>query len=148
MLETAPTSPKYRFRVEIDGLTAGTFLAVTGLGSSIEVVDYREGAEESSPTKKLPGRVSFPNVVLKFGSFEKNQLFEWHAQWLADPAKGTKKVCRITLLDSAAKSVRAWQLMNAWPAKWTGPTLDADGNDVPVEILELACDRIEQVEMG
>jgi hypothetical protein len=38
--------------------------------------------------------------------------------------------------------------MNAWPAKWTGPALDAEGNDAPVETLELACDRIEQVKVG
>jgi phage tail-like protein len=98
--------------------------------------------------KKLPGRVSFPNVVLKFGSFAKNQLLEWHAQWLADPAKFTRKVCRITLLDAAGKPVKAWQLTNAWPAKWTGPALDAEGNDPPIEALELVCDRIEQVGVG
>jgi len=35
----------------------------TGLGSHIEVVEYREGADPLT-VRKTPGRVSYPDIVL------------------------------------------------------------------------------------
>ncbi|MBV8935209.1 MAG: phage tail protein, partial [Alphaproteobacteria bacterium] len=31
-----------------------------------------------------------------------------------------------------------WNFINAWPAKWTGPTFNAESNDIAIETLELA----------
>src|SRR5712692_5425756 len=39
----------------------------------------------------------------------------------------------------------ALEFFNAWPSKWTGPTLNAKGNDVAIEELTLTCERQEQV---
>ena len=43
----------FNFRVEIDGITVAEFSEVSGLGASIDVIEYRTGGD---PTiRKLPG---------------------------------------------------------------------------------------------
>jgi phage tail-like protein len=37
-----------------------------------------------------------------------------------------------------------WNFFNAWPTKWDGPDFTAKGNDVAIETLELAVERIER----
>jgi hypothetical protein len=32
----------------------------------------------------------------------------------------------------------------AWPKKWTGPELNADGTDVPIDTLELTSEGVQQ----
>jgi phage tail-like protein len=56
----------FRFRVEIDGIQRVGFMECTGLGWHIEVVEYREAGDPSS-VRKLPGKVSYPDIRLKMG---------------------------------------------------------------------------------
>jgi phage tail-like protein len=44
----------------------------------------------------------------------------------------------ITVLDAAGEVVCSWGLTDAYPVKWTGPSLDAGGRQVAFETLELA----------
>ena len=57
----------YNFVVELDGQIIAGFKEVSGLDSKIEVIDYREGGEKFFPVRKLPGKVTFSNIVLKTG---------------------------------------------------------------------------------
>ena len=36
-----------------------------------------------------------------------------------------------------------WHLRDAWPVKFEGPTLNATGNEVAIETLELAHEGLE-----
>jgi hypothetical protein len=49
----------------------------------------------------------------------------------------------VVLLDEQGDPVARWNLRRAWPAKWSGPSLDALGNEVAIESLELAHEGIE-----
>ncbi|TWW09192.1 hypothetical protein E3A20_16770, partial [Planctomyces bekefii] len=57
----------YNFIVELDGEQIAGFKEVSGLDSKIEVIDYREGGEKFFPNRKLPGKVTYSNIVLKTG---------------------------------------------------------------------------------
>ena len=67
----------FRFLVEIDGIQQAAFMECTGLGSKIEVVDYREGSEPPT-VRKIPGKVSYPDIVLKWGVTKSRDLYNWH----------------------------------------------------------------------
>ena len=67
----------FRFRVEIDGVTQAGFTECTGLGSRVEVIEYREGGDPTA-VRKLPGRVSYPDVMLKWGVTDSRELYNWH----------------------------------------------------------------------
>jgi phage tail-like protein len=131
----------FNFVVEIDGVEAGGFSEVDLPSGEIEVIEYREGADRVSSSRKLPGRVKYANVVLKRGIAGRLELYDW---WKAvrDGALQRRNVS-ITLLDEARNPVQRWGLRDAWPAKLDYSRLDARGNEVAIETLELAHEGFE-----
>jgi phage tail-like protein len=107
----------------------------------IEVIEYREGSDRVSTARKLPGLAKYPNVVLKRGISGRPDLFDW---WNS-VRNGTpdRRNVTITLLDEQRSPVQRWLLRNAWPAKIHFGTLQARGNDVVIETLELAHEGFE-----
>src|SRR4051812_7875128 len=72
----------FHFLLEIDGIVQGGFSECTGYGSSVEVIEYREGGDLAS-VRKLPGRATFPDITLKWGLTDSHELYDWHATGLA-----------------------------------------------------------------
>ena len=58
------------FTIEVLGLTLGTFSAVKGLELSVDVLEYREGGI-NDVVHRLPGAVTYPNLVLTSGLDER-----------------------------------------------------------------------------
>jgi phage tail-like protein len=133
----------FRFLVEIEGITQAGFSECSGFGSEVEVIEYREGGEPTS-VRKLPGRVRYPNITLKWGVTDSRELYDWHRAVLQGQIQ-RKRGAIVLLDDSGAPKVR-WVFSNAWPSKWDGPDLCAKGNDVAIETLVITCEGIELVE--
>jgi len=57
----------FNFRVEIDGIQRGGFREASGLDSSQDPVEYREGNEKPLTARKLPGLNKYSNISLKWG---------------------------------------------------------------------------------
>jgi phage tail-like protein len=131
----------FNFRVEIDGIPAAQFAEVVVPAAEIAVVEYREGADKASVARKLPGRVSYGNVVLRRGITADLSLYEWFRA-VADGDFQPRNVM-IVLLDAQRQDVRRWLARDAWPTKYDGPTLNATNNEVAIEAMELAVERIE-----
>jgi phage tail-like protein len=131
----------FRFRVEIDGIQQAGFMECAGLGSQVEVVEYREGGDSTS-VRKLPGKVSYPDITLKWGITDSQELYQWHLDVIRGQLQ--RKNGSVVLLDAQGNQKLRWNFFNAWPCKWVGPTLNAKGTDVAIEELTLACERQEQ----
>jgi phage tail-like protein len=130
----------FPFRVEIDGLVASGFSEVSGLSAEAQVIEYREGADMTS-TRKLPGLIKYPNVTLKRGITDSRELFDW---WKAVVnGKVQRRNVAIILLDDDRTEVLRWALYEAWIAKIEFGDLQAKGNDVAIESIELAHERLE-----
>ena len=125
----------FNFLVEIDGITRAAFHEVSGFDSTIDVIEHREGGENTT-VRKLPGMTKHSNIVLKWGMTDDQELYQWHR----DVVNGTvqRRNGSIVLLDRRGQEVARWNFFKAWPAKWTGPSLTAEGTDVSIEQLELA----------
>lgn len=123
------------FLVEIDGITRAGFRECSGLDSSQDVVEYREG-NDGHTTRKLPGLVKYANITLTRGLTDDAQLWEWRKK--AMDGKVERKNGSIVLLDDTGTETLRWNFVNGWPTKWTGPTLNASGNEVAIETLEIA----------
>jgi phage tail-like protein len=141
MAERADPFPLYNFIVEIEGVSVAGFLEVSGLESSIEVIEYREGTEKSFNNRKLPGLVKYANVVLKSGVTKDKSIYDWHKECVAGVVK--RRAVRIVLLDRTSNPIRAWRLREVWPAKYAGPTLNATANEVAIETIELVHEGID-----
>ena len=130
------------FRVEIVGITTASFSQVQGLEASIDVIEYRAG-NSALNMEKLPGLFKTADVILKRGLTLDLSLWNWIRS--AMTGNLIRTVVLITLLDQSDKPVLIWNLNNAWPKKWTGPTLNAGSSEVAMEELVIVHEGIEMV---
>jgi len=131
-------TPKFSFVVDIDGVaTSVLFQEVTGLESETQPIEYRRGTSPSFATVKMPGLRKSGNVTLKRGVFKgDNRFFDWFDSIKRNSAK--RSTVTIKLLDESGKPTMTWKLANAWPTKVSSSDLNASGNDVAIESIELA----------
>jgi phage tail-like protein len=124
------------FRVTLDGhQSLGNWTKCDGLAVEFEVQEYMEGGENGF-VHRLPGRCKFPNVKLTRPIDKGSKdVATWVASMRNEPKRHTAV---ITVLDNHGDPVTKWNLKDVYPVKWTGPSLDVAGNQVAVEVLELA----------
>jgi len=145
MAARTPQDPyaNYNFVVEIGGQILAGFKEVSGLDSKIEVIDYREGGERYFPVRKLPGKVTFSNIVLKTGVTDDVTLYNWHQDWAKGADSADRRLVRIVLQDRAGNEKRSWKVREAWPANYMGPTFNAEAHEVAIQTLELAHEGVD-----
>ncbi|MCK4731650.1 MAG: phage tail protein [Methanophagales archaeon] len=131
----------FRFLVEIQGLIVGGFSEVSGLQAETETEDIQEGGVNDY-VHKLPKITKYPNITLKRGITDSDALWKWHQDVVNGIIK--RKNGFIILLDGEGNEKWRWSFERAYPVKWTGPELRADGNTVAVESIELAHNGIKK----
>jgi phage tail-like protein len=135
-----PTTAAFLF--EVDGVQIGVFREVRGLRVDIAYEEIREGGQNGF-VRKVPGRMSWPNVVLRRGLTQSDALFTWlsNTSGAGFAAKGNKVVRTsgaVTALDSTGTRLRSWELTDVFPVRWTGPDFATGRNDPLEEELEIA----------
>jgi phage tail-like protein len=131
----------FSFLVEIDGIVRAAFHEVSGVDSSIEVIEHREG--NALVIKKYPGQLKYGNITLRWGLADDTDLYQWHLQWATGDPAATRKTGSVVLYDRQGKTELArWNFFNAWPARYTAAGLNAESNDIAIETLELAHEGI------
>ena len=131
----------FSFLVEIDGITQAGFSDCSGFGASTDPIEYREGGETKT-VRKLPGLTKYTNITLKWGLTDSKELYNWYRDVVN--GKIERKSGSIILLDLEGNEKVRWNFFEAWPTKWDGPDFTAKGNDVSIETLELAHERVER----
>jgi phage tail-like protein len=133
----------YRFWVEIDGITEAAFSECSGLSVETEIFEWEEGGLNSHKVR-LPGRAKFPNLVLKRGIATAN-LWEWYAESLKPTPKLKRRTLSVILYGYAGVKEVRWNLTNALPIKWAGPTFKTGSSEAAVETMELIHDGFTRV---
>jgi phage tail-like protein len=131
----------YNFMVELDGITRAGFKDCSGLESSQEAGTYREGTDKNLGMRKYPGLVTYGNITLSRGVTTDRKLWDW--RYKAAQGAVERHDISITLMDDVGNPGVTWNLFDAWPTKWTGPTLDATADEFAIETLEIAFERLE-----
>lgn len=132
----------FNFLVELDGIARAAFHECSGFDSTIDIVEHREGGENTT-LRKLPGLTKYSNIVLKRGITDDMMLYDWHRQAVLGNVE--RKNGSIVLLDRKGEEKARWNFTRAWPSKYDGPDFNAEGNDVAIETLELAHEGVERV---
>lgn len=130
----------FNFRVEIEGLPAASFSEVSGLTADGDSVDYREGNDAANIVRKLSGLRKVTNLMFKRGYTQNNVLWAWYqriANGIDDRRSGS-----VVLMNEAHRDVMRWNFENAWINKIEGPALNATGNQVAIESMELVHEGI------
>ncbi|HMI61546.1 MAG TPA: phage tail protein [Puia sp.] len=132
----------------IDSDSETRFQEVSGLSFEIETEELSEGGENRF-SYKLPKRVKFPNLVLRRGLLPSTAFLDWFhsamytyftvALYEFKPADLV-----VTLLDESDQPTAIWNIVQAYPLKWSASDLKASENSLVVETLELAYQYFER----
>ncbi len=125
-----------RFTVTIDGHSSlGNWTKCEGLTVEYQVHEYSEGGLNEF-VHRLPGRAKYQNIKLTRPVDATSAAV---ASWVASvEAAGKRATAQIAVLDPEGTRVAAWDLMDVFPVRWSGPNLDIDTAKVATETLELA----------
>ncbi len=133
---------KSNFLVEIDGAVKAGFMECQGLGSETEVIEYREGSDIQNSVRKLPGLTKYFNIILKRGFTGSMELYNWRKSVISGQIE--RKNFAIVLIDEKRQEMSRWVFRNAWPCRMSGPDLNAKGNEVAIEELEICHEGFER----
>jgi phage tail-like protein len=146
----------FNFVVRHEEIGIGGFMEVSGLDGENAVIEYREGEDQSGAVgafvRKQPGLERYPNVTLRRGISGDLVLWNLLRKPIRDADKGpelsteinpTSPLLTIELQNEKHQVVMTWKLHNAWVSKLSGPSLNAKGNEIAIESVEVVCERIE-----
>jgi phage tail-like protein len=137
----------FRFRLDIENLAVAGFSDVAIAETVIAPVEYREG-NDPPHMRKLTGLTAYGNVTLKAGltvGAGALSLFQWHQEVSAGNVKTQRKRVTVIIQDEAGTDQARFVIAEAWPTKYHHTDLNAKGNEVIIEMLELANEGIERV---
>lgn len=132
-----------QFIFEVDGLEIGTFQQVSGLSVEVDTAfEIKEGGQNEF-VHRFPGRMKWPNLVLKRGVTTEDHLFEWFRKSSGEGFAGAdnkleRRVAALALVDGKRTVLRMWVFNDAYPVKWKGPEFAADSSSIATEELEVA----------
>src|SRR5688572_20927568 len=138
----ADPASAFLFRVELRGIIEGFFRECSGLESTIQVIEDAQIGR--GLMVKLPGRIQFANIVLRWGLTSSTTLYEWHLRAIQGRLERVNGAVMQVGMDGRTPIAR-WNFVNGWPTKYTGPSFNAAGNDLSIETLEIAHEGLERV---
>jgi phage tail-like protein len=130
----------FNFQVFVDDKEVGGSSECSGLNMETDVIEYRTGKDDHH-MKKVPGLKKFTNITLKRGYSKDKYLYDWRKTVL--DGKTERRSGEIVLLSEDKKPVLRWEFYEGWPSKLEGPSLNAKNNEIAIESLEIAVERLE-----
>ncbi|MGH2631815.1 MAG: phage tail protein [Tepidiformaceae bacterium] len=137
---TEPSNPylSFRFSVEIDGIEQARFMECSPPKVTTDVFPYSEGGLNDYE-HKLPGATKLSNFTLKRGLTDSSDLWDWYNRFLTKTDRSSElKHVSIIQYDGTGAQVYKWDLENAFPMRWEGPTLNTGNSSLSFETIEIA----------
>lgn len=138
---------KFKFVVEIDGLSYAGFQKCSELSAEVVSVQYFEGG--SLIPNKSPGRLTFADVTLERGATQDHDLFDWFqdvaitSSGLGLAGEAYKRNLDIVQQDRDGTTLRRWSLARAWPVKFVAGDWDNEADENVIESVTLTYDFFE-----
>ena len=132
--------PAFHYQVEWGGEKM-SFSEVSGLSMEIQMIEYRDGDSKQYEALKMPGIPKYGNLTMKKGILPAdNKFFDWVNTTALNTVE--RKDIIISLLNEAHEPVMTWKAINAFPVKVEGPGLKSTGNEVAIESIEVAHEKL------
>jgi phage tail-like protein len=125
-----------------DGPQAG-FQEVSGLGTEVAVVEYRNGNSKENNPIRLTGLSRVPDVTLRRGIIGAADLYAWLNQIRNGDQAAMRTVTIQLLTEDRSQVVMTWKLLRTRIVKHTSGPLNAKGSEVAMEEIVLAAERLE-----
>ena len=126
--------------LDIEGVVEGSFDSVDGLGSSTDIIEYKDG--NGTVVHKRPGRTTTSNLILQRTCSQKNEFMQWRRQVTEGAIE--RRNGTVLILDKNHTEIARFSFFEAWPARVSYITA-TEGNRRDVrEEIELVCEQIER----
>jgi phage tail-like protein len=127
----------FHFKVEFaNQIGEYEFQSVSGLNVELETEQVAEGGENRFK-HKLPVSTRYPNLVLKRGIRVDSALTKWCRDALENfDIKPTNLT--ISLLNENHEPLMTWNVVHAYPLKWSVSEFNAEKSQLAIESIELA----------
>ena len=136
----------YHFAVMIDGMVIGQFRECEGLSINVKVIEHRSMAPDGKVVyRKLPGQISYDDIVLKRGKIQDGVFWDWIAQVQKGDIDGARKSGTIIVYDFGGLKGTAFTFKFGWPMEVEVAKLQAFGNEVLVESVKITHEGLEHV---
>ncbi len=134
---------KVDFNFDAQDKTDIRFQSVTGLDSTLDTEQVREGGENRFE-HVLPVRRKYGPLTLKRGLLKPSDsaLTRWLKQAFDDEQVVPLQTVTISLLDEQHNALMHWTVNNVWPRSWRMGELNAEQGAVLIETLELNYNRL------
>jgi len=134
------------FGVEFQGAVKGAFRECTGLGSENEVVPYKaSGPKGEFIMMHVPGRMKWNDITLKRGITDDLDMWKWRAVVEEGKINEARKNGSIVMFNQKGEEMARWDFVKAWPSKVTGPTANANANEVAIEEMVITHEGYNRV---
>ncbi len=138
---------QFNFLVDLgDGNTDGPragFQEVSAISTEVAVTEYRTGNSKENSVRKITGLNKASDVTLKRGVIGSLTLYAW----LDDIRNGNQNALRTVTVqlqnEDHTEVVQTWKLLRARIVKHSSGPFHARGNDVAMEEIVLAYERLE-----
>ncbi len=141
----------FHFRVVISDLGGedmdSRFQSVGGLSVELETEARKEGGENRFEYA-LPVRSKYPTLTLKRGLVVSSALLKWCSDTFAalntnvDASNKNKPLIQpkdlmVSLLNEKHEPLMSWNIVQAYPRKWSMADLNAEQSAIAIESIEL-----------
>lgn len=135
----------YSWAVEIQGINAALFRECSGLGSEHDIIEMKvTNSKGQAIIHKTPGRLKWGDITLKRGMNAEMAFWDWRQQVIDGDIAGARKNVSIVLYDYDGVELVRWNIVNAWPSKYSGPSLNTGSSDAAVEEVTICHEGIER----
>lgn len=111
------------------------FQSISGLSAEVKTETYKEGGENRFE-HILPVRSSYSNLTLKRGLVKDSDLIKWFTDTF-DTMQVKPVTLDIILMNEEGQPLVNWNVVHAWPKKWSLTDFDAEKSAIAIETLEL-----------
>ena len=146
--------------VDLLGTTIfGAFSEAQGIDSDLEIETYQEGGLNTQP-RRFYKQTKYQNLVLKKGVTSNAALWDWHNQIVANKRKVRKSGMLVLYERGGLNLVGAglpgldrtpaaiWMFNNGLPERVHGPSLNAKGNEIAIETLEISHEGLSRLSLS
>lgn len=134
--------PSFNFKVDIQGTIVGSFRECSGMGSETELIENKESKDGKLMYMKIPGALKWENITLKRGITDSMDIWKWRKQVEQGKVDDARKNGSITMCDQDGDTIAIWNFIDGWPRKVSGPSFNAQNNEIGIEELEIVHEGI------
>lgn len=128
------------FKVVKGGETIAHFVECGPLSADVGTVEYREGGQ-AQVVHKIPTYTSYSDVTLRYGITSSTAMWDWFVA-VTRGQVDRANVSIVLLGADGATPVIQWDLIGAFPRRWTSASLRANAREVAIEEVVLAYESL------